>query len=391
MPLTAALRAGLVGRPAGAAATCSSRSTATGSSASTAGRAGTGRRRRRARRPHAARPRQRPQPRLPPRPAQPHPGRDGHVLDVAGPDVPLAATLDPDSLPPAGARRRSPRWCWPASRVSASSTTCTTHPAARGTPTRTRWARRWSRRPPKPGLRITLLDTCYLHGGYRRRRRRRREARSCGSATARRGVGRACRRARPRRSATCARSARRSTRSAPSTRRRSRRVAAWARGAARRCTPTSPSSRPENERCLAAYGRTPLEVLRRSRGARRAVHRGARHAPDDHDIDLLANSAQPRAASARRPSATSPTASGRRPGSVDAGVPTVPRVSDSHAVIDLFEEARAVELDERLAHRRRAAPHLGRSAGRGRHGRRASLRSAGPRPARSLPARSPTS
>ena len=33
------------------------------------------------------------------------------------------------------------------------------------TPTPTRWAGPWSRRPRKAGLRMTLLDTCYLAGG----------------------------------------------------------------------------------------------------------------------------------------------------------------------------------------------------------------------------------
>ena len=63
--------------------------------------------------------------------------------------------------------------------------------------------------------------------------------------------------------------------------------------------------------------------------------------------------------------------------------------SDSHAVIDLFEEARAVELDERLA-----------SGLRGTHSAVELLRprpstgiaaSAGPRPGGSRSARSPTS
>ena len=65
-----------------------------------------------------------------------------------------------------------------------------------------------------------------------------------------------------------------------------------------------------------------------------------------------------RAASARPPSATSPTASARR-----AGCATPARAlavgTDSHAVIDLFEEARAIELDERLA-TRRARHHTAR-------------------------------
>ena len=52
------------------------------------------------------------------------------------------SALDPDSLPARSRARRSPRWRWPGSRASASSTTSTTGPAARPTTTRTRWARR---------------------------------------------------------------------------------------------------------------------------------------------------------------------------------------------------------------------------------------------------------
>ena len=45
--------------------------------------------------------------------------------------TPSPARLDPDTLPGAGPRRRTPRWRWPGSPRSASSTTCTTRPAAR--------------------------------------------------------------------------------------------------------------------------------------------------------------------------------------------------------------------------------------------------------------------
>ena len=64
--------------------------------------------------------------------------------------------------------RRSARWRWPASPASASSTTSTTRRTARPTTTRTRWAAPcWPRRPRR-GVRITLLDACYLHGGIER-------------------------------------------------------------------------------------------------------------------------------------------------------------------------------------------------------------------------------
>ena len=71
----------------------------------------------------------------------------------------------------------------------------------------------------------------------------------------------------------------------------------------------------------------------------------------------------------------------------DAGSPLA-LGSDSHAVIDLFEEARAVELDERLRTERRghfAAAELLRAA------TATTPRWAGPRPDGSSPARPPTS
>ena len=45
---------------------------------------------------------------------------------------------------------RMPRWRWPGSRRSGSSTTCTTRPVAFATTIRTRWPKRCARRPPTP-------------------------------------------------------------------------------------------------------------------------------------------------------------------------------------------------------------------------------------------------
>ena len=63
--------------------------------------------------------------------------------------------------------------------------------------------------------------------------------------------------------------------------------------------------------------------------------------------------------------------------------------SDSHAVIDLFEEARAVELDERLATGERGH-HSAEELLRARLPPGAPTRSAGPRPAAWRRARWPT-
>lgn len=105
----------------------------------------------------------------------------------------------------------------------------------------------------------------------------------------------------------------------------------------------------ENDECLSAYGRTPVEVLRDA-GALgsdfTAVH--ATHLTDD-DISALGDSHVCVCATTERDLAD--------------GIGPIPALraagamlclgSDSHAVIDPFEEARAIELDERLGSRHR--------------------------------------
>lgn len=103
----------------------------------------------------------------------------------------------------------------------------------------------------------------------------------------------------------------------------------------------------ENEQCLAKYGRTPTAVLHDA-GALRpgsvAVH--ATHLTD-HDASLLASSGT---GVCLCPTTERDLADGIGPAAALAasGV-SLSLGSDSHAVIDLFEEARSVELDERLA------------------------------------------
>ena len=105
----------------------------------------------------------------------------------------------------------------------------------------------------------------------------------------------------------------------------------------------------ENDECLLAYGRTPVEVLRDA-GALgadfTAVH--ATHLTDG-DITALGGSHVCVCATTERDLADGigPIPALRAAGAV------LCLGSDSHAVIDPFEEARAIELDERLGSRRR--------------------------------------
>ena len=107
----------------------------------------------------------------------------------------------------------------------------------------------------------------------------------------------------------------------------------------------------ENEACLAAHGRTPTRLLADAGvlgPTTTAVH--ATHLTAD-DIELLGGS---RTGICLCPTTERDLADGIGPARalLDAGSP-LSLGRDSHAVIDLFEEARAVELDERLASRRR--------------------------------------
>ncbi len=115
----------------------------------------------------------------------------------------------------------------------------------------------------------------------------------------------------------------------------------------------------ENAACLAAYGRTPAQVLHEAGalGPRTsAVH--ATHLTAA-DIGLLGQS---RSYACFCPTTEADLADGIGPASelTEAGSPLT-LGSDSHAVIDLLEEARRVELGERLASQERGhftAPEL---------------------------------
>jgi formiminoglutamate deiminase len=109
--------------------------------------------------------------------------------------------------------------------------------------------------------------------------------------------------------------------------------------------------RAENEQCLAAHGCTPTELLHRNGVL--GPHTTAVHATHltDGDIKLLGGTGT---GVCLCPTTERDLADGIGPARAlaDAGSP-LSLGSDSHAVIDLFEEARAVELDERLAVERR--------------------------------------
>jgi formiminoglutamate deiminase len=194
----------------------------------------------------------------------------------------------------------------------------------------------------RAGLRITLLDTCYLHGGIGRPR----EGVQCrfGDSSLEAWVARVGNGdpASPTARIDAAIHSVRAVEPAEA-----EVVAAWAmaRGAPLHAHVSEQPA--ENEACLAAYGRTPTEVLAAAGALSErfsAVH--ATHVTDG-DIKLLGGS---RSAVTLCPTTERDLADGIGPARALARAGARLNLgSDSHAVIDLFEEARAVELDERLA------------------------------------------
>jgi formiminoglutamate deiminase len=190
------------------------------------------------------------------------------------------------------------------------------------------------------GVRVTLIDCCYLHGGIGAPADKAQQRFSDGSAEA--WVNRVDELAEDEsaRIGAAIHSMRAVDPDAAAI------VAGWA-SARERPLHAHVSEQPaENEACLDAYGRTPTALLAEV-GALRAnftaVH--ATHL-DASDVSLLGGAA---ACCCVCPTTERDLADGvgqmRR--LRDAGA-SLSLGSDSHAVIDLFEEARAVELDERL-------------------------------------------
>jgi formiminoglutamate deiminase len=181
------------------------------------------------------------------------------------------------------------------------------------------------------GLRITLLDACYLHGGIARFRDRDAVAwaervDAIGERPSAR-VGAAIH----------------SVRAVDPD--AARIVAEWA---AERPLHAHVSEQPkENEECLATHGRTPTALLADAGALSErftAVH--ATHLTDD-DVALLGGAG---VTACLCPTTERDLADGIGPARrlVDAGA-SLATGSDSQAVVDPFEEARAIELDERLA------------------------------------------
>ena len=179
------------------------------------------------------------------------------------------------------------------------------------------------------GLRITLLDACYLHGGIDRFRDRdvhvwaeRVGALSDGPAVRVGAAIHSVRAVDPEAAAV---------------------VAQWA---ASRPLHAHVSEQPrENEDCVAAYGKTPAELLASAGAVSErftAVH--ATHLTDSDVAILGAGSV------CMCPTTERDLADGVGPARALAEAGAALAVgSDSQAAIDLFEEARAIELDERLA------------------------------------------
>ena len=318
-------------------------------------------------------PRQRPLARVPARAARAHARGHGLVLDLARADV--------------RARRRArPRHLLRALARDVRRDGAGRHHLRRRVPLPPPRARRHAlRRPERDGPRgarggrrgaasgITLLDACYLHGGIDAlpRRRRRAPGPSAWTRCAERPTARVG-------------AAIHSVRAVdPASARDGRGVG----GAGGRCTPTSPSSR---RRTRSASRRTAARrpgcwpTPARCRERFTAVH--ATHLTDD-DVALLGGAG---VTACLCPTTERDLADGIGPARrlLDAGA-ALAIGSDSQAVIDPFEEARAIELDERLAtgvrgvHR---ATDLLRAATAGGYAR---ARLAGGRPDRGRRARRP--
>ena len=203
------------------------------------------------------------------------------------------------------------------------------------------------------GLRITLLDACYLHGGIARFR----DADAGAWAERVDAIG-------ERPSARIG-AAIHSVRAVDPD--AARILAGWA---GERPLHAHVSEQPkENEECVATHGRTPSALLSDAGALSEhftAVH--ATHLTDD-DVALLGGAG---VTACLCPTTERDLADGIGPARrlVEAGA-SLATGSDSQAVVDPFEEARAIELDERLASGVRGvhrAPELLRAATVGGYG-----------------------
>lgn len=195
------------------------------------------------------------------------------------------------------------------------------------------------------GVRITLLDTCYLSSGFGEAPNRHQRRFSDGDADT---WAARCAGLKEREHARIG-AAIHSVRAVPAEQLGT--VAAWAK---ERRAPLHVhlSEQPaENEACLAAHGRTPTRLLA-DHGVLGPRTTGVHNTHlTDEDIALLGDSGT---GTCMCPTTERDLADGIGPAVAlqKAGSP-LSLGSDSHAVIDLFEEARAMELDERLRSRTR--------------------------------------
>jgi formiminoglutamate deiminase len=191
------------------------------------------------------------------------------------------------------------------------------------------------------GIRITLLDTCYLHGGIgtpvEGAQRRFADA-DVDTWAARVDAMPESELLRVGAAAHSVRALERAELAA---------VADWARAEERPLHAHVSEQRRENDECRAAYGRTPVGLLADAGclDARfTAVH--ATHVTDD-DVAALGAAG---AGCCLCPTTERDLADGiGRASTLAAAGSPLAFGSDSNAVIDMFEEARAAELDERLA------------------------------------------
>jgi formiminoglutamate deiminase len=191
------------------------------------------------------------------------------------------------------------------------------------------------------GIRITLLDTCYLHGGMDQDLSE--GQRRFSDGTVERWAERVDALATGGRSRVGAaiHSVRAVTPAEAAT------VAAWAREREAPLHAHVSEQPAENEACRAAHGRTPTELLAEAGAVTErftAIH--VTH-PTEGDRELLGEAG---ATCCFCPTTERDLADGIGPAAAlrEAGA-RLAVGSDSQAVIDLFEECRGIELDERLA------------------------------------------
>lgn len=199
------------------------------------------------------------------------------------------------------------------------------------------------------GIRVTLLDTCYLAGGFGQPLEGVQQRFGDGDADAWAARAAALRPGPLARTGAAVHSVRAVPADAIGA------VATWARARGAPLHVHVSEQPAENATCLAATGRTPTELLA-DRGAldrnTSAVH--ATHLTG-HDIQLLGGAG---AWVCLCPTTERDLADGVAPTpELRAAGARLTVGSDSHAVVDLFEEARGVELHERLRSGRRGHHH----------------------------------